>query len=400
MNNFIAERMGLISTSPTLVVSSKTKKMKSEGFDVADLSVGEPDFKTPIHINKSAIEAIEQNKGKYTAVDGMIELKKVIIDKFKRDNNLSYEIDEIMVSAGAKQIIFNAMMATINPGDEVIIPTPAWVSYIDIVQFFGGKAVCIETKIEDDFKMNASQLDGKINNKTKWIILNSPNNPTGSVYNLEELREIAEKIKNYNNVNVMSDDIYEYLIYNNDQKFHNILNADNSLKQRVLTINGVSKSYAMTGWRIGYCGGNRELISAMKTIQSQSTTNACTISQIASISALSGDNSFLDNVRKNLLERSQMFINFFDKHSIKYCKPEGAFYIFFDISKFFGKKINNLIISNSENFVNIALEKYLVSMVHGSAFGCEGFARISFATDLETIEKSISRIEKMIQNLT
>ena len=300
-NNFLAKRMSLIKPSPTMAVTKLAAEMKAQGKNIIGLGAGEPDFDTPDHIKKAAIEAINNGQTKYTAVDGTPELKKAVINKFKKDNDLNYNMDEVIISVGGKQVLFNAFLSSINDGDEVIILAPYWVSYPDMVALAGGVPIIVQGKLSNNFKATAQDIEKNISNKTKWIIINSPSNPTGSSYNKEELKELGNLLLQYKDVNIMSDDIYEKIIYDNND-FFTIAQVEPKLKHRTLTINGVSKAYAMTGWRIGYAGGPKNLISAMAKLQSQSTSNPSSISQAAALAALEGSEDFL-------IDRNKQFEN-------------------------------------------------------------------------------------------
>ena len=324
----LSDNINRIKPSATMAVTGKARELKAAGNDIIGLGAGEPDFDTPENIKLAAIEAIKSGDTKYTAVDGTPALKQAIVDKFKRENDLSYTVDQISVGTGGKQIIFNAFLATINPGDEVIIPAPYWVSYPDIVDFAGGKSVIIECGEDSGFKLTAKKLLEVINEKTKWFILNSPSNPTGSCYTESELSDLAEVLLNHPHVNIMSDDIYEHLVYD-DFKFKTIAQFDSKLLNQTLTINGVSKAYAMTGWRIGYAAGNKELIKAMGKLQSQSTSNPSSISQAASVEALNGDQSFLKSRAEVFKKRRNFIVDALNNMKGISCSlPNGAFYVF------------------------------------------------------------------------
>ena len=383
-----------------MAVTGKARELKAAGKDIIGLGAGEPDFDTPENIKIAAIEAIKAGDTKYTAVDGTPNLKKAIASKFKRENNLSYDIDQITVGTGGKQIIFNAFLATINPEDEVIIPAPYWVSYPDIVDFAGGKSVVIECDESREFKISAEKLSAAINAKTKWFILNSPSNPTGSCYTESELLELSTVLEANPHVNIMSDDIYEHLVYDNF-KFKTIAQINPKLVNQTLTINGVSKAYAMTGWRIGYAAGSKSLIKAMGKLQSQSTSNPSSISQAASVEALNGDQSFLKS-RADVFKKRRDFVvkALNDMNGISCTVPQGAFYVFPSCKDLFGKKTSEgKIIENDEDFVTALLETVGVAVVQGSAFGLNGFFRISYATSDEMIANACERISNFCDSL-
>jgi len=390
----VARRLSLVKPSPTLAVTAKAAELKTAGKDVIGLGAGEPDFDTPEHIKNAAIEAIKKGETKYTAVAGTPVLKKAIIDKFKRENGLEYAANQIVVGVGAKQIIFNALMATINAGDEVIIPAPYWVSYPDMVLFAEGTPITVSCLEKDGFKLKPDVLEKAITKKTKWLILNSPSNPTGSAYSKEELRALADVLLKHPQVMILSDDIYEHLLYDGFT-FSTIAQVEPKLYDRTLTVNGVSKAYAMTGWRIGYAGGSKSLITAISDIQSHSTSNACSISQAASVAALTGDQSFLQEWRKSFAGRRDLVVAALNNITGITClKPEGAFYVFPNMQKLIGKKTpQGKTISNSSEFCEYLLEEGLVAAVAGSAFGLEGYFRISYATSEAVLQKAMQRIK-------
>jgi aspartate aminotransferase len=398
--SLLSDNINRIKPSATMAVTGKARELKAAGKDIIGLGAGEPDFDTPENIKIAAIEAIKAGDTKYTAVDGTPNLKKAIASKFKRENNLSYDIDQITVGTGGKQIIFNAFLATINPEDEVIIPAPYWVSYPDIVDFAGGKSVVIECDESCEFKISAEKLSAAINAKTKWFILNSPSNPTGSCYTESELLELSKVLEANPHVNIMSDDIYEHLVYDNF-KFKTIAQINPKLVNQTLTINGVSKAYAMTGWRIGYAAGSKSLIKAMGKLQSQSTSNPSSISQAASVEALNGDQSFLES-RADVFKKRRDFVvkALNDMNGISCTVPQGAFYVFPSCKDLFGKKTSEgKIIENDEDFVTALLETVGVAVVQGSAFGLNGFFRISYATSDEMIANACERISNFCDSL-
>ena len=389
-----------IKPSATMAVTQKARELKAAGKDIIALGAGEPDFDTPENIKKAAIQAINGGDTKYTPVDGTPELKKAIKAKFKRENNLDYELDEISVGTGGKQIIFNAFAVSLNESDEVIIPAPYWVTYPDVVNYFNGKPIFVQCGEESGFKITPQQLENTINQSTKWFILNSPSNPTGSCYTKNELLELANVLKKYPHVNIMTDDLYEHLIYD-DNEFHTFASIAPELKERILTLNGVSKAYAMTGWRIGYAGGNASLIKAMGKLQSQSTSNPTSISQAAAVEALNGDNSFIAERAKVFKGRRDFLINEFTSMNGVTCRvPEGAFYVFPSCKGVIGKvdESNNKI-TNDEEFTTSLLEHAGVAVVQGSAFGLEGYFRISYATSDENLKNACVRMRDFLNKL-
>ena len=389
-----------IKPSATMAVTQKARELKAAGKDIIGLGAGEPDFDTPENIKKAAIQAINDGDTKYTPVDGTPELKKAIKAKFKRENNLDYELDEISVGTGGKQIIFNAFAVSLNQSDEVIIPAPYWVTYPDVVNYFNGKPIFVQCGEESGFKITPQQLENTINQSTKWFILNSPSNPTGSCYTKNELLELANVLKKYPHVNIMTDDLYEHLIYD-DNEFHTFASIAPELKERILTLNGVSKAYAMTGWRIGYAGGNASLIKAMGKLQSQSTSNPTSISQAAAVEALNGDNSFIAERAKVFKGRRDFLINEFTSMNGITCRvPEGAFYVFPSCKGVIGKvdESNNKI-TNDEEFTTSLLEHAGVAVVQGSAFGLEGYFRISYATSDENLKNACVRMRDFLNKL-
>ena len=396
----LSSSLSRIKPSPTIAVTQKARELKEKGVDVISLGAGEPDFDTPNNVKNAAIEAINNGETKYTAVDGTPKLKEAIINKFKRENGLAFTKDQINVGAGGKQVIFNAILSTINPGDEVLIPAPYWVSYPDIVLLAGGIPKIVVCNEKDKFKITPNKVKDNLTDKTKWIILNSPSNPTGSCYSKNEIDAIADLLKDYPKVMIMSDDIYEHVVYD-DFKFYTIA-QNKSVTKRTLTINGVSKSYSMTGWRIGYAGGPRELIKAMAKIQSQSTTNPSSISQAAAVEALNGDQSFIKERSDAFKERRDFIVTELNKISgIKCINPEGAFYVFPSCKGCLGKSHNELgDIKTDTDFVSKLLESTGVAVVQGSAFGLEGFFRISYATSLQNLKKAVERISEFCYKLS
>jgi len=398
--NIVSNSLKRIKPSPTLAVTQKARELKAAGKDIISLGAGEPDFDTPDNIKQAAIKAINNGDTKYTAVDGTPALKDAIIKKFKRENNLGYQADQITVGAGGKHVIYNAMVATLNEGDEVIIPAPYWVSYPDIVLLAGGTPVFLECNENQGFKINASKLERSITKKTKWIILNSPSNPTGVCYSENDIREIAKVLIKHPHVYILSDDIYEHVIYE-DFKFFTIAQIE-ELKERVLTMNGVSKSYAMTGWRIGYAAGPKEVVKAIAKIQSQSTTNPSSISQAAAVEALNGTQDFIKERATSFQERRDFVVKALNEiEGINCLNPNGAFYVFPSCKGLIGKKdANGNELKTDTDFVQFLLENSGVAVVQGSAFGLEGFFRISYATSMKNLKKAMDRIKSFCESLS
>ena len=397
--SIISDSLKRIKPSPTIAVTQKAKELKAAGKDVIGLGAGEPDFDTPDNIKKAAIDAIQAGDTKYTAVDGTKDLKEAIVKKLKRENNLNYTIDQITVGAGGKHVIYNLMMATLNKGDEVIIPAPYWVSYPDIVLLAGANPIVIECSEEQGFKLSAKDLEAKITNNTKWLILNSPSNPTGACYSEQEIKNLSQVLKRNPHVNILSDDIYEHITYDNF-KFFTIAQIP-EIKNKVITMNGVSKSYAMTGWRIGYAAGDKDIIKAIAKIQSQSTTNPSSISQAAAVEALNGKQDFIPVRAKAFQERRDFVVNSLNAiEGISCLKPQGAFYVFPNCKGLIGKKDKSgKKITNDTEFVQSLLENNDVAVVQGSAFGLEGFFRISYATSMEKLEIAMKRIKSFCESL-
>jgi aspartate aminotransferase len=397
--SIVSNNLKRIKPSPTLAVTQKARELKAAGKDVISLGAGEPDFDTPNNIKQAAIKAINDGDTKYTAVDGTPVLKDAIIKKFKRENNLDYQVDQITVGAGGKHVIYNAMMATLNEGDEVVIPAPYWVSYPDIVLLAGGIPIILECNEKQGFKINASELDKSITKKTKWILLNSPSNPTGACYSEDDIREIAKVLIKHPHVYILSDDIYEHVAYEGF-KFFTIAQID-ELKERVLTMNGVSKAYSMTGWRIGYAAGPKEIIKAIAKIQSQSTTNPSSISQAAAVEALNGTQDFIKERATSFQERRDFVVKALNEiDGIECLNPDGAFYVFPSCKDLIGKKDNNgKEIKTDTDFVESLLENSGVAVVQGSAFGLEGFFRISYATSMKNLKKALEKISFFCKSL-
>lgn len=396
----IASRLSKIKPSPTLAMTSKALELKAKGVNVISLSAGEPDFGTPANIMQAAKDAMDRGETKYTAVDGSPTLKKAIQEKFARENNLQYDLNQISVGAGGKQVLFNALFASINEGDEVIIPAPYWVSYIDIVALADGKPVVVEGLEQNHFKITPEQLESAITPKTKWFILNSPSNPSGATYSQEELKGLAKVLLDHPHVMIMSDDIYEHIVYDG-LKFFTIAQVEPKLKPRVFTLNGVSKSYSMTGWRIGYGAGPAELVKAMCTLQSQSTTNPCSISQAAAAEALNGPQDYIPKNAHLFQKRRDLVVGMINDIPLLKClMPTGAFYVFPNCKEVFGKQTpSGKVIENSNDFCEYLLESHSVATVQGSAFGMEGYFRISYATSEALIKEACERIKTACEQL-
>ena len=397
----LSKNLEKIAPSATVAMTQLARELKNQGKDVISLSAGEPDFDTPNHIKSAAIDAINRGETKYTAVDGIDELKEAIVKKFKRDNDLNFSKENISVAPGGKPIIYNAMIATLNPGDEVIIPSPYWVSYPDIVKLAGGTPVIIETSIEDNFKITDTKLKQSITEHTKWIILNSPSNPTGEVYTQYELKSLIDVLKQHPNIYILTDDIYEHLLYDRSKKFITIGQLDDEINTRTLTMNGVSKAYSMTGWRIGYCGGPKTIIDAMRKLQGQSTSNPSSISQWAAVEALNGNQDFLKNWLESFEERrNKVFQMINSAKGLKCLKPKGAFYIYPSCEELIGKKTpEGKVINNDKDFAMNLLETKSISVVHGEAFGLSPYFRISYATSIEKLETACNRIIEFCDEL-
>ena len=393
--SIVANRLSRIKPSPTIAVTNKAKELKAAGRDVIGLGAGEPDFDTPDFIKDAACKAIAAGETKYTAVDGTPALKDAIIAKFKRDNDLDYARDQITVGTGGKQVLYNALMASVNPGDEVLIPAPYWVSYPDMVLLAEGTPVTIECQPENNFKLTAEALEAAITPKTKWLIFNSPSNPTGGAYTRAELKELTGVLVKNPHVYIMTDDMYEHLVYDGFE-FSTPAQVEPSLYDRTLTCNGVSKSYAMTGWRIGYAGGPKELIKAMSKIQSQSTSNPSSVSQAAALAALEGDQSFLAERNEVFKERRNMVVDLLNAaEGLECLKPEGAFYVYPSCAGLIGKKTpDGKVIESDEDFVTYLLESEGVACVQGAAFGLSPYFRISYATSTENITEACARIQR------
>ncbi|MEQ5776673.1 aspartate transaminase [Thalassospira sp. NFXS8] len=392
---FIADRLSRIKPSPTIAVTTKAAELKAAGVDVIGLGAGEPDFDTPDNIKDAAKAALDAGKTKYTPVAGTPELRKAIVAKFKRENDLEYTIDEITVGCGGKQTLFNALFATLNPGDEVVIPAPYWVSYPDMALMAEGTPVIVECQEENDFKITAAELEAAITPKTKWLVLNSPSNPTGAAYSRAELRALADVLLKHEHVYVMSDDMYEHLVYDGFE-FTTIAQIEPKLKARTLTCNGVSKSYAMTGWRLGYAAGPVELIKAINKVQSQSSTHTSSISQAASVEALNGPQDFLAERAEVFKSRRDLVVAKINECEGLSCKkPEGAFYVYPSCAGTIGKTTpDGKKIETDTDFVTYLLESEGVAAVQGTAFGLAPYFRISYATSTEALEEACKRIKR------
>ena len=398
--SLLSQAVRRIKPSPTIAVTTRAAELKAAGRDIIGLGAGEPDFDTPDHIKDAAIAAIKRGETKYTPVHGTKALREAIAAKFRRENGLEYTIDEIAVCCGGKQVLYNAIMATVDPDDEVVIPAPYWVSYPDIVMLAGGKPVFVPTTVEMGFKMGAVQLQRAITAKTKWLILNSPANPTGAAYTRDELAGLAKVLVRNPHVWVMVDDIYEHLVYD-DFQFASIAQVEPALKPRTLTINGVSKAYSRTGWRVGYAGGPLELIKAMANIQSQSTTHTSSISQAAATAALNGPTAFLADWRKSFAERRDFVVAQLNAiPGLKCSTPEGAFYVYPGCAGVIGKTTpKGAKIATDTDFVTYLLEAEGVAVVQGAAFGLEPFFRISYATSMKSLQDACNRIKRACEAL-
>lgn len=399
-SSFLSETLSRVKPSATIAISDKARELRESGVDVIGLSAGEPDFDTPDNIKQAAVEAINRGETKYTAVNGITELKEAICDKFKRDNDLSYTQDQCFVAPGGKPVIYDALMATLNPGDEVIIPAPYWVSYPDMVSLAGGTSVIIEAKAEDGFKLQPETLEAAITDKTKWFIFNSPSNPSGAAYTADELKKLTDVLVRYPDVWILTDDMYEHLVYDNFT-FATPAQVEPSLYDRTLTMNGVSKAYAMTGWRIGYCAGPVQLIKAMTKIQSQSTSNPTSISQWAAVEALNGPQDYIAERNAVFKTRRDMVVDMLNQaEGIECLTPEGAFYVYPSCSGCIGKSTpEGQVIENDETFATALLEAEGVAVVHGAAFGLSPHFRISYATSDENLKEACTRIQRFCASL-
>ena len=399
--SFLSATLSRVKPSPTIAVSNKAAEMRAAGADVIGLGAGEPDFDTPAHIRAAGINAIETGKTRYTAVDGIPELKSAICAKFKRDNGLDYTPAQVTVSSGGKQVLYNALMATLNPGDEVVIPAPYWVSYPDMVLLAGGTPVAVECGIDVGFKLTPEALEAAITPKTKWLIFNSPSNPTGAGYTRSELKGLTDVLMRHPHVWVMSDDMYEHLVYD-DFTFCTPAEVEPGLYPRTLTTNGVSKAYCMTGWRIGYAAGPVELIAAMRKVQSQSTSNPCSISQWAAVEALNGPHDFIAENNAAFVRRRDLVVEMLNKAEGLTCPtPDGAFYVYPSIAGCIGKTTpKGTHIDTDETFATALLEETGVAVVFGAAFGVSPNFRVSYATADDTLREACTRIQKFCASLS
>lgn len=398
---FLSATLDRVKPSPTIAVTTKAAELKAAGRDVIDLGAGEPDFDTPQSIKDAAVVAIAMGKTKYTAVDGIPELKQAIVAKFKRDNGLEYTAAQVTAGTGGKQVLYNALIATINPGDEVIVPAPYWVSYPDMVLLAGGTPVTVACGIESAFKMTADQLEAAITPKTKWLIFNSPSNPTGAGYSREELKALTDVLLRHPHVWVLTDDMYEHLAYDGF-KFCTPAEVEPGLYERTLTVNGVSKAYAMTGWRIGYAAGPEMLIKAMRKVQSQSTSNPCSVSQWAAVEALNGPQDFIAPNNEMFVRRRNLVVEMLNAIEGMECPvPEGAFYVYPSLKGLIGKTTpNGVKIENDEVFATALLEDTGVAVVFGAAFGVSPNFRVSYATSDEALKEACTRIQTFCAGLT
>ena len=391
MSDFLSDRVQNVKPSATLAVTAKATELKSQGIKIVPMGSGEPDFDTPMNIQQAGIQAINDGLTRYTPVDGTNDLKNAIIEKFKRDNNLNYSLTEVMVSSGGKQVFYNLCQSVINPGDEVIIPSPFWVSYPDMVLLADGAPVIVETGIEENFKISPEQLENAITDRTKLFVINSPSNPTGAVYSKDELVALAKVLERHPHVMIITDDIYEHIRWNNDP-YYNILMVNSSLKDRTIVLNGVSKAYAMTGWRIGYAAGPKAIIKSMKKVQGQSTSNPCSIAQAAAVEALNGDQSFIQMMVDEFKKRHDYLVENLNKIDGVDCPTsDGAFYSFPKVKKL----IQRLGLKNDIEFSTLCLEKLNIALVPGSAFGADGYVRFSFATSMENIQTAVQKLSEL-----
>ena len=398
---FFADSLNRIQPSATIAVSTKARQLKAQGRDIISLSAGEPDFDTPINIKEAAIRALHEGKTKYTDVDGIPELKEAIVAKFKRENGLEYKTSQISVGTGGKQVLYNALMATLNPGDEVIIPAPCWVSYADIVLLGGGKPVFAPCRIEDGYRLQPEELEKAITPRTKWFIFNAPCNPTGAAYSRDQIKALTDVLMRHPQVWVLTDDMYEHLLYDGHE-FWTPAQVEPGLYERTLTLNGLSKAYCMTGWRLGYAGGPEPLIKAMCKLQSQSTSNPNSITQWAAVEALTGPQDFIERNNKVFMQRRDLVVSMLNQaRGIKCPKPEGAFYVYPSCAELIGKKTpKGVTINNDEDFVTALLEEEGVACVHGAAFAMSPFFRISYATSTDALEEACKRIQRFCANLS
>jgi aspartate aminotransferase len=397
---FLADSVNRISPSQTIGMATKARELKAKGRDVISLSAGEPDFDTPDNIKEAAIRALKEGKTKYTDVDGIPELKAAIAAKFKRENNLDYKVSQISVGTGGKQVLYNALLCTLNPGDEVVIPAPYWVSYADIVLLGGGKPVSAPCRIDDGYRLKPEVLDKAITKKTKWFVFNAPCNPSGAAYSKQELRALTDVLMKHTHVWVLSDDMYEHLLYD-DREFFTPAQVEPALYERTLTLNGFSKAYCMTGWRLGYAGGSEQLIKTMCKLQSQSTSNPSSITQWAGVEALNGPQDFIPRNREAFRQRRDLVVSMLNQaKGIKCPKPEGAFYVYPSCEGVIGKTSKGgKKIATDEDFVLALLEEEGVACVQGAAFAMSPFFRISYATSNAELEDACSRIQRFCGNV-
>jgi aspartate aminotransferase len=397
---FFAESLNRIQPSATIAVSMKARQLKAQGRDIISLSAGEPDFDTPDNIKEAAYKAMKAGKTKYTDVDGIPELKAAIVAKLKRENGLEYGTSQVSVGTGGKQVLYNALLATLNPGDEVVIPAPCWVSYADIVLLGGGKPVFAECRLEDGYKLRPEVLDEAITPRTKWFIFNAPCNPTGAAYSKDQVKALTDVLMRHRHVWVLTDDMYEHLLYDG-HKFYTVAQVEPGLYERTVTMNGLSKAYCMTGWRMGYAAGPEPLIKAMGKLQSQSTSNPSSITQWASVEALTGPQDFIEKNNKTFVRRRDLVLSMLNQaKGLKCPKPEGAFYVYPSCEALLGKTTpRGVKINNDEDFVTALLEEEGVACVHGSAFAMSPFFRISYATDTASLEDACRRIQRFCGSL-
>ncbi len=398
--SFLSQALQRIKPSATMSITAKALEMKAAGRDVVGLSAGEPDFDTPDHIKAAAKAAIDRGETKYTAVAGSPELRKAVVAKFKRENNLDYRPDQVLVTSGGKQVLFNALIATLDPGDEVIVPAPYWVSYPDVVLLAGATPVVVNTALASGFKMTPAELEAAVTPKTKWLILNSPSNPSGAAYNRDELKALTEVLLRHPQVWVLADDIYEHLTYDNFV-FSTAAEIEPKLYDRTLTMNGMSKAYSMTGWRLGFCAGPKELIDAMITLQGQSTSNASSITQAAAVAGLNGPKDFLPGWRQAFKERRDLVVKMLNEAKGITCPvPEGAFYVYPSIAGVLGKTTpDGKVIKSDLDFITLLLESEGVAVVHGEAFGLSPHFRVSYATSTAALTEACRRIQKFCASL-
>lgn len=397
---FFADSLNRIQPSATIAVSMKARQLKAQGRDIISLSAGEPDFDTPQNIKDAAKKALDQGKTKYTDVDGIPELKAAIVAKFKRENGLDYKASQVSVGTGGKQVLYNALLATLNPGDEVIMPAPCWVSYADIVMLGGGKPVFAETTLEDGYRLRPEALEKAITPKTKWFIFNSPSNPTGTAYSAADIKALTDVLMKHKHVWVLTDDMYEHLLYDG-LKFATIVQVEPGLYDRTLTMNGLSKAYCMTGWRLGYAAGPEPLIKAMCKLQSQSTSNPSSIVQWAGVEALNGPQDFIAKNNAVFVQRRDLVVGMLNQANGIVCpKPEGAFYVYPSIKKLIGKTSKSGVsIKTDEDFVTALLEEEGVAVVHGAAFAGSPSFRVSYAASTESLKAACTRIQRFCGNL-